>query len=79
MQSEVKTLQSQLDDAVKTGDPTKVFDTQDKLDAATRQLDDADSQLAKMRMGEVAYRQSELTATYKEWVESSTQYAQNGI
>jgi len=30
-----------------------------------------------MRMGEVAYRQSELTATYKEWVESSTQYAQN--
>jgi len=47
------------------------------LDAATRQLDGADSQLAKMRMGEVAYRQSELTATYKEWVESSTQYAQN--
>ena len=77
MQSDVKTLQSQLDDAVKSGDPIKVFDTQDKLDAATRQLDDADSQLAKMRMGEVAYRQSELTATYKEWVESSTQYAQN--
>ena len=35
MQSEVKTLQGQLNDAVKSGDTVKVFDIQDKLDAAT--------------------------------------------
>ena len=77
MQSEVKTLQVILNDAGKSGDTVKVSDIQDKLDVATGQLDDADSELAGMRMGETAYRQAELTATYKEWVEASTKYAQN--
>ena len=77
MQSEVKTLQGILNDAGKSGDTVKVSDIQDKLDVATGQLDDADSELAGMRMGETAYRQAELTATYKEWVEASTKYAQN--
>ena len=77
LESQVKIAQTELDTVSKGYDADEIDEAQKNLDAVKSQLNDADNQLAKLKMSEASYNQADVTASYKEWTQAATEYAQN--
>jgi len=70
LESQVKTAQTELDTVSKGYDADEIDEAQKNLDAVKSQLNDADNQLAKLKMSEASYNQANVTASYKDWTQA---------